>query len=90
MQRFRGGLVFKAHRLRVSLNSRLESNKEVEERTTTWSFTPEKTAFLTFHNLESIIGGEHRLQLFQVVISDYEPQSSATGHHGAALGESSP
>ena len=30
MQRFRGGLVFKAHRLRVSLNSRLESNKERE------------------------------------------------------------
>ena len=28
MQRFRGGLVFKAHRLCVSLNSRLESNKE--------------------------------------------------------------
>ena len=31
MQRFRGGLVFKAHRLCVSLNSRLESNKEEEE-----------------------------------------------------------
>jgi len=30
MQRFRGGLVFKAHRLCVSLNSRLESNKEEE------------------------------------------------------------
>ena len=29
--RFRGGLVFKAHRLFVSLNSRLESNKEEEE-----------------------------------------------------------
>ena len=28
MQRFRGGLVFKAHRLCVSLNSGLESNKE--------------------------------------------------------------
>ena len=28
MQRFRGGLVFKAHRLCVSLNSRLESSKE--------------------------------------------------------------
>ena len=28
--RFRGGLVFKAHRLCVSLNSRLESNKEEE------------------------------------------------------------
>ena len=28
MQRFRSGLVFKAHRLCVSLNSRLESNKE--------------------------------------------------------------
>ena len=27
-QRFRGGLVFKAHRLCVSLNSRLESNKK--------------------------------------------------------------
>ena len=31
MQRFRGGLEFKAHRLCVSLNSRLESNKEEEE-----------------------------------------------------------
>jgi len=31
VQRFRGGLVFKAHRLCVSLNSRLESNKEEEE-----------------------------------------------------------
>jgi len=30
-QRFRVGLVFKAHRLCVSLNSRLESNKEEEE-----------------------------------------------------------
>ena len=30
VQRFRGGLVFKAHRLCVSLNSRLESNKEGE------------------------------------------------------------
>ena len=31
VQRFRGGLVFKAHRLCVSLNSRLESHKEEEE-----------------------------------------------------------
>ena len=31
VQRFRGGLVFKAHRLCVSLNARLESNKEEEE-----------------------------------------------------------
>ena len=31
MQRFRGGLVFKAQRLYVSLNSRLESNKEEED-----------------------------------------------------------
>ena len=31
-QRFRGGLVFKAHRLCVSLNSRLGSNKEEEEK----------------------------------------------------------
>ena len=31
VQRFRGGLVFKAHRLCVALNSRLESNKEEEE-----------------------------------------------------------
>jgi len=30
VQRFRGGLVFKAHRLCVSLNSRLESNREEE------------------------------------------------------------
>ena len=31
VQRFRGGLVFKAHTLCVSLNSRLQSNKEEEE-----------------------------------------------------------
>ena len=31
-QRFRGGLLVKAHRLCVSLKSRLESNKEEEER----------------------------------------------------------
>ena len=31
MKRFRGGLVFEAHRLCVSLNSRLESNKEEED-----------------------------------------------------------
>ena len=31
MQRFRGGLVFKAHRLYVSLNARLESHKEEGE-----------------------------------------------------------
>jgi len=31
VQRFRGGLVFKAHGLCVSLNSRLESNKEEED-----------------------------------------------------------
>ena len=33
MQRFRGGLVFKAHKLCVSLNPRLESNTEEEEET---------------------------------------------------------
>ena len=32
LQRFRGGLVFKAHRLCVKLNSRLESNQEEERR----------------------------------------------------------
>jgi len=31
MQRFRGGLVMKAHRLCVALNSRLDSNKEEED-----------------------------------------------------------
>jgi len=34
VQRFRGGLVFKAHILCVSLISRLESNKEEEEEDT--------------------------------------------------------
>ena len=37
MQRFQGGLVFDAHRLCVSLNSRLESNKEEEEVSNGWS-----------------------------------------------------
>ena len=31
VRRFRGGLVFKAHRLCVSLNSRLQGNQEEEE-----------------------------------------------------------
>jgi len=31
LQRFQGGLVFKAHRRCVSLNSRLESDKEEKE-----------------------------------------------------------
>ena len=31
VQRFRGGLAFKAHSLCVSLNSRLESTKEEEK-----------------------------------------------------------
>ena len=31
VQKFRGGLVFKAHRLCASHNSRLESNKEEEK-----------------------------------------------------------
>ena len=35
VQRFRGGLVCKAHRLYISLNSRLESNKEAEKRSRT-------------------------------------------------------
>jgi len=37
VQRFRGGLVFKTHRLSVSLNSRLESNEEEEEEIRTGS-----------------------------------------------------
>ena len=37
MQRFRGGLVFKAHRLCVSLNSRLESNKEEVSQLKSWA-----------------------------------------------------
>ena len=32
VQRFRGGLAFKAHRLCVSLNSRLENNKKKQRR----------------------------------------------------------
>ena len=45
MQRFRGGLVFKAHRLCVSLNSRLESNKEEEEVTDC-----ERSRYLVVHD----------------------------------------
>ena len=40
VKRFRGGLVFKAHRLLVSLNSRLESDKEGEEEVTRVSPLP--------------------------------------------------
>jgi len=42
VQRFRGGLVFKAHRLCVSLNSGLDSNKEEEEDTHWWSNNEEE------------------------------------------------
>ena len=40
MQRFRGGLVFKAHRLYALLNARLESNKEEEKKKATSNPTP--------------------------------------------------
>ena len=40
MQRFRGGLVFKAHTLCVSLNSRLESNNEEEDNFTASGSSP--------------------------------------------------
>jgi len=36
VQGFRGGLVFKAHRLCVPLNSRLESNNEEEKKVQGW------------------------------------------------------
>jgi len=36
VQRFRSGLVFKAHRLCVSLSARLESNKEAEKVPEMW------------------------------------------------------
>ena len=42
MQWLRGELVFKAHRLCVSLNSRLESNKEDEEEAGCESSTPRR------------------------------------------------
>jgi len=42
VQRFRGGLVFKAHRLCVSLNSRLENHKEEED-------TPARSRSATSH-----------------------------------------
>jgi len=44
VQRFRGGLVFMAHRLCVSLNSRLESNKE-EKKNQARSCAKTETAF---------------------------------------------
>jgi len=43
VKRFRGGLVFKAHSLFVSLNSRLESNKEEEEEGTVSCGTPRRS-----------------------------------------------
>jgi len=44
VQRFRGGLVFKAHRLCVSFNFRLESNKEEKEH----ALIPASTHFRHF------------------------------------------
>ena len=52
MQRCQGGLVFKAHRLCESLNSRLESDKEEKE---------EETALLVGH-LSSEPNLEHRFR----------------------------
>jgi len=40
VKRFRGGLVFKAHRLCVSLNSRLESKEDEEDLKSRRSFAP--------------------------------------------------
>jgi len=42
VQRFRGGLVFKAQRLCVSLNCRLESNKEEEKFRVSGSGSPSR------------------------------------------------
>jgi len=43
VQRFRAGLVFKAHKLCVSLNSRLESNDEEEKTLSVKTFHPKST-----------------------------------------------
>ena len=52
--RFRGGLVFKAPRLCVSLNSRLESNKEEEESRQVCD------SLLGFTRLTRVVGGVGR------------------------------
>ena len=59
MQRFRGGLVFKAQRLCVSLNSRLESNEE-EATVRVWSLPSTKN---TLKRLTGILGEAGRWDL---------------------------
>jgi len=46
VQRFRGGLVFKAHILCVSLNSRLESNQEEEKKIRARSLSGRTSPFI--------------------------------------------
>jgi len=55
VQWFRGGLVFKVHRLCVSLNSRLESNKE-EEKVATGQPPPKKRTWFRVHGLLTRVG----------------------------------
>ena len=62
------GLVFKAHRHCVSLNSRLESNKEEKKRACTW---PRRA-----HDLRRAIGGA--VELVGQVASKVVPVCSAS------------
>ena len=75
MQRFRGGLVFKAHRLCVSLNSRLESNKEEREE---WSDGVEERADIVQHFEPSL----DALSLRSDVISSIKILSFSMGYPG--------
>ena len=61
MQRFRGWLVFKAHRLCVSLNSRLESNKEQEGQIMCIARSAEGHSSSVSHGLVSSTSVSHGL-----------------------------
>ena len=76
VQRFRGGLVFKAHRLCVSLNSRLERNKE-EERAGTLRCCHLKTA----RNTTLLSGSTARLPIPNTPCTPINVEPIRGAHH---------
>ena len=62
MQRFGGGLVFKAHRLCLSLNSRLEGNKEERKTDSDEADGPHESTYANITN--GIVNARGNFQLF--------------------------
>jgi len=83
VQRFRGGLVFKAHRLCVSLNSRLESNKEEEEYRR--EEAPAQRAEAAGRAQQLTVGLSLALPLVQILISTILNLRTTTSHKCAVV-----